>query len=216
MILTVGSIKGGVGKSTLASNLAVAFSGAGASVLLIDGDKQGSSALFAEARVERLGEAGYACVRARDLEVRNQVRAMRDKFDHVLVDVGGQDNPALRAALTASDRVLIPVPPRSLDAWTLDTMLELVREAQVINPDLKAFAVMNLAFPRGQDNSEILAFLREHEDLFVAPTAIVQRKAWSDAAGMGMSVLDAPRNPKASAELEALIEFLGVGVKEGV
>ena len=38
MILVVGGIKGGVGKSTLASNLAVLAARGGKDVLLVDGD----------------------------------------------------------------------------------------------------------------------------------------------------------------------------------
>lgn len=41
MIITVGNTKGGVGKITLAVNLAIARALAGRDVWLIDGDRQG-------------------------------------------------------------------------------------------------------------------------------------------------------------------------------
>lgn len=45
MILTVGNIKGGVGKTTLAVNLAIIRANAGRDVLLVDGDEQGTVTL---------------------------------------------------------------------------------------------------------------------------------------------------------------------------
>jgi chromosome partitioning protein len=43
MIVTVGNTKGGVGKTTLAVQLALARTLAGRDVLLVDGDRQGSA-----------------------------------------------------------------------------------------------------------------------------------------------------------------------------
>jgi len=43
MILTIGSTKGGTGKTTLALQLALARTLAGNDVLLIDGDRQGTA-----------------------------------------------------------------------------------------------------------------------------------------------------------------------------
>lgn len=210
MILCVGSVKGGVGKSTLASNLAVALSaGVMASVLVIDGDAQGTSALFAEARAERLEDAGYACVRARDLEVRTQVNAMRGKFDHILIDAGGQKNRALAAALSVCRRVLVPVPPRSADVWTTDMITDMVGDARISNPGLQVSFAVNLAFPRGADNSEALSYLRANfPRADIASVPIVSRKTWSDGLGVGRSVIEAPRDSKAIAELDALVEHL--------
>src|SRR3546814_5468197 len=59
MILAVGNTKGGVGKTTLAVNLAVARALAGRDLLLLDGDEQGTALTFTELRADRLGQAGY-------------------------------------------------------------------------------------------------------------------------------------------------------------
>ena len=50
MILTVGNVKGGVGKTTLAVNIAIARALAGRDVLLVDGDEQGTAAAFTDLR----------------------------------------------------------------------------------------------------------------------------------------------------------------------
>src|SRR4051812_40400989 len=50
MIITVGNIKGGVGKTTLAINLAIARAAEGRDVLLVDGDEQRTAQTFTELR----------------------------------------------------------------------------------------------------------------------------------------------------------------------
>lgn len=70
MIIAVANVKGGAGKTTLATNLAIARAIAGRDVLLVDADNQGSSADFTALRTEQLGEAGYAVARLLGREVR--------------------------------------------------------------------------------------------------------------------------------------------------
>ena len=53
MILTVANTKGGVGKTTLAVNFAIAAARAGRDVLLIDGDEQATALTFTQFRSER-------------------------------------------------------------------------------------------------------------------------------------------------------------------
>ncbi|WP_217352513.1 ParA family protein [Candidatus Viridilinea mediisalina] len=74
MILTVGNTKGGVGKTTLALNIAIARALAGRDVLLVDGDEQGTASLFTELRVEQVGSAGYTAVNLQGAALRTQER----------------------------------------------------------------------------------------------------------------------------------------------
>ena len=66
MILTVGNTKGGVGKTTLAVQLAVMRAQQGREVWLIDGDRQGTAASAIAVRAEQNRGPGIACAQYPD------------------------------------------------------------------------------------------------------------------------------------------------------
>ena len=211
MILVVGNTKGGVGKTTLAVNLAVARALAGRDLLLVDGDEQGTALTFTQLRTEGLGEAGYTAVSLTGAALRSQVRQLAPKYDDIIIDVGGRDTGSLRAAITVADTLLVPVQPRSFDVWALDQVATLVAEAREINEGLRAVAILNGADPQGGDNEAALQMIRDIEGIEVLPTSIVRRKAFPNAAAEGRGVLEqSPRDAKAVDELTALINAVFV------
>ena len=109
MILTVGNTKGGVGKTTIALNLAIARALAGRDVWLVDGDKQQTALTAVGIRSESGRLPGISCAAYSDgLLLRNQVRQQAAKFDEIVIDVGGRDSTTLRAALIISEVLLVP------------------------------------------------------------------------------------------------------------
>jgi chromosome partitioning protein len=207
MILTVGNTKGGVGKSTLALNLAIARSIAGRRVWLVDGDRQGTATTSMAFRAQ----AGYLPLiessHIPDGEaLHSEVLRRRAEFDDVVIDAGGRDSTALRAALVLSNVLLIPFAPRSLDLWALQDVAALVDEARTINRGLRALAVLNGADVAGTDNEDAARALTSYPQLEYVPAPIRRRKSFANAAGMGLSVLEMkPKDVKAIAEVEALL-----------
>jgi chromosome partitioning protein len=94
LIVAVAHVKGGVGKTTLAVNLAITQAQRGTDVLLVDGDEQGTARAFTQLRADVLGAPGYTAVSLRGAEIRTQVRLLRTKYDHIIIDVGGRDTQA--------------------------------------------------------------------------------------------------------------------------
>jgi chromosome partitioning protein len=207
MIVTVGNTKGGVGKTTVAINLAILRAGGGHDVLLVDGDEQGSASLFSQLRAELVGSTGYTAVGLYGAAVRTQVRLLAPKYQDTVIDVGGRDTGSLRAALTVSDVVLIPVQPRSFDIWALDAMVALVTEAREINPELRALAFLNAADAQGKDNAEAREAMAELAGIRALDVAIIRRKAFPNAAAQGRGVVEIrPPDTKAVEELTALAD----------
>ena len=203
MILAVGNVKGGVGKTTIAINLAIIWALQNRDVLLVDGDDQATAMAFTELRTRAGGEPGYTAVALYGAAIRTQVRQLASKYDHIIIDVGGRDSVSLRAALTVAHLVLIPVQPRSFDLWGVDQTTELITEARELNESLRAVAVLNAADPQGHDNEDAASLLRDNDALELAPAILIRRKAFPNAAAGGLSVIEYS-DSKARAEFEGL------------
>ena len=209
-IITVGSTKGGVGKTTLALNIAIARAMQGRDVWLIDADRQGTASTALAIR----GEAGRlpAIATAHYPEggaLRSQVLHQREKFEDIVIDAGGRDSTALRAALVLSDIVLVPFQPRSIDVWAVADIAALIKEARAVRDGLTAYAFLNLADTSGSDNREAAEALVDYPEIQYLDTPIRRRKSIANAAGNGMSVLELmPKDEKAIAELNALLEAI--------
>jgi chromosome partitioning protein len=211
MILTVGNIKGGVGKTTLALNVAIARANMGKDVLLVDGDEQHTALTFTELRTEQLGSPGYTSVSLHGAALRTQVLQLTPKYDDIIIDVGGRDTGSLRAALTVAHTLLIPVQPRSFDIWSVDQMTHLVKEAREINECLRAVVLLNAADAQGNDNAEAADALKDSDGLVLLPFTIGRRKAFPNAASSGKAVTEhTPKDTKAVRELHALLKALYV------
>ena len=212
MIVTVGNTKGGVGKTTVALNLAVAQARAGRDVWFIDGDRQGTAQAAIALRAEAERAPAIACATYPDgSTLRSQVLHQAGKFADIIIDAGGRDSGALRAALILSDVLLVPFHPRTYDVWALDDMAALVEEACAVRDGLRVKAVLNCADPgnRSKDNIEAAAAVGELERFEYLPTPLRRRKAFANAAGAGLSVLElTPPDRKAITELNALVKML--------
>lgn len=212
MIYTVGNTKGGVGKSTIAVNLAAARAAAGRNVWLIDGDRQTTSQKAIAIRATIAGLPGIACAAFSDgPTLRAQVQHQASRFDDIIIDAGGRDSTALRAALVLSDVLVVPFLPRSFEVWAFEDIAGLIDEARCVRDNLRAVAILNQAEPGplSADNREAAAALADYPQLEYLAKPLVRRKAFSNAAGSGMSVLEMkPRDEKAAAELSALISAL--------
>ena len=206
MIAVIGGTKGGSGKTLLATNLAIMRAEKRRDVLLIDADEQASATLFTRQRKQTKGETGYTSIQSFEADVVEQVRNLKSKYDDIVIDVGGRDTASQRAALVVADIFVMPFAPTSVDLWTDDTVIALLKEARPFNPDLQAYAVINKAFPSGSDNIEAANMLQEHLNYWnYLDTPIGNRKAFSTAFGKGLAVSEVlPRDRKAVAEMTAL------------
>ena len=139
MILTVGGIKGGSGKTTVATNLACIAATQNADILLVDADDQETASDFTAVRKEDYPDAPrYTCTKLTGKAVRTEILELAPKYDHIIVDTGGRDTTSQRAALAVSQLLLVPFVPRSFDIWTLNKVAMLVEELRSVNPTLAA------------------------------------------------------------------------------
>lgn len=210
MIVLVGGIKGGSGKTTIATHLAVIRSQQGKDVLLIDADDQETASDFTILRNEKMGgKAGYTSIKLTGSAVRTEVLRLSTKYDDVIIDTGGRDTTSQRAAISIAHKMIIPFVPRSFDIWTIEKVAGLVEEMQQANPSIQVSTFLNRIDARGADNKEAEDILKENSIIKFMDAPIGTRKAFGNAAAQGLSVTELkPQDDKASAEIMVLYKYI--------
>ncbi len=208
MIVLVGAEKGGVGKSTIAVNLAVQLAREGADVVLVDADPQATAAKFAERRSDlrqsRSNLAAVHCVQ-RTGDVSATVRDLSGRYQVVIIDAGGRDSRELRTSLAVANLFLTPIRASQADLETLPTVNELVGLARGLNPALEAFAVLSMAptNPSIREVADAKELLADFDQLQLANAVIRDRKVFRDALLEGLGVVEMD-NSQAKAEVQLL------------
>lgn len=216
MILVVGGIKGGVGKSTLAANLAVLMARCARDTVLVDTDTQQTTMAWAAARAENpRARSDVTTIAASGEYIGKELVRLAERYHTVIVDAGARDSRTQRSALSVAHTVLLPFPPRGPDLWTLDSVVETLGMVRTANPDLRAVAFVNKGDPVGGDNDEAEAAFAEHAAaLDRIPVRIGTRKAIAIAHLVGLAAHEAARvDAKATKELMDLFRY-AVGIKK--
>jgi len=209
MILVCGGIKGGVGKTTIATNLVVMRSRDQQDVLLVDADIQGTASSFAAIRNELPQGAGFTTIKLSGNAVKTDVKRLASKYDDVIIDVGATDSIAQRAALLIADIYLAPFRPSSFDLWAIEDTEALIADAKSFNEHLKAICILNMADSYGKENAEAAELVSTMPNLGFQDTPIGNRKAFRHAASVGLAVVEMkPKDDKAIAEIKALYKSI--------
>jgi chromosome partitioning protein len=201
MIISFLNQKGGVGKTTLAVNVAACLTRAGGRVLLIDADPQGSSLDWAAARE---GEPLFSVVGLPRPTIHKEIARIGQGFDHIVIDGPPRVTELARSAILAADVVLIPVQPSPYDIWAADEVVKLIQDAQIYRESLKAVFAVN----RKIANTAIGRDVGDALSAYPLPTlkaSITQRVVFAEAAARGLAVHEVDQNGAATAEIEALV-----------
>jgi len=215
MIYTVGGIKGGSGKTTIATNLTVYLTKLGRDVILVDADDQESATDFTSFRHHSLnGELGYTAVKITGTELNANVVRLAKKYDDVVIDTGGRDTVSQRSALSVSQVYLVPFAPRSLDVWTLRKVETLIAEMAPFNPGLVCLTFINKADARGTYKEDTADLLRESTVVHFIDSPLGNRISFANASALGLGVMEIkPVDDKATAEFGNLYESVHNALK---
>lgn len=200
MIFGVLNQKGGVGKTTISVNMAACLARAGARVLLIDADPQGSSLDWAAARQR---EPLFTVVGFPRPSIHKEIGQLGKGFDHIVIDGPPRVTDLARSAIMAADVVLIPVQPSPYDIWAAEEVVKLIDEARIYKETLKSAFVVNRKITNtaiGRDVREALAAYPVH----VLESTVTQRVVFAEAAAQGQAVFEIEAYGPAAAEIEAV------------
>jgi chromosome partitioning protein len=203
--------KGGVGKTTLATNLAAAAHLSGRRTILIDLDRQGSALDWSAARTENSKLVGLSVVKFDKALAVPRFREITSGYDTVVLDGPPRLGEITRSAAVAADLVLLPVQPGPFDLWATDETIALLNEADSIRAELGRSVVRRLFVLNRVTAGTVLA--KEAPEVIssagkLAKVVIHQRVRFADAAASGESVLTAEPNGAASTEIKALYKMV--------
>ena len=203
MILLVGGKKGGAGKSTLGSNLAVVMAKRGVDVMLLDADPQGTASKWVARRNDASLQAIHCAQKTG--EVYATAKDLAKRYELVIVDAGGRDSKELRSAMVAADMMVMPIQASIADLETLDHMSEVISMAKAMNTALAVKAVITRAptNPSITEVAEARELLADYREIELARSIVRDRKVYRDALLEGRGVVEMD-NGKARAEIQLL------------
>jgi chromosome partitioning protein len=194
-VITIAQQKGGSGKTTLAVNLAVAFTRMGHRVALLDTDPQGSLGRWFMTR-RALGDPGVDLSTASAWGVSYECEKLRKTNDIVIVDTPPKVDADLRPALREADLVLVPVSASHVDLWATDGVLDLVarenRRAMIVLNRVKSGTRL------GAEVAQAAGALAQ-----VAGVSFGQRVVFAETLGQGRAAVEVGSSA-ARSEAEAL------------
>ena len=203
-IILFNSVKGGVGKSTLAAQTAVFLASLGR-VAVIDCDPQQNLNRWAMRRAEA-GEIFQRKISPLPTDLDFSSKNL-NQFDFVVIDSAGVDSQTGRKALLNADYLISPLKPSQAD---LDTILDhddIVRQAKEYNQKLRSFYVLNMCSTHHKDNEreDTLKELKSVElASFVLDDVIFERKILRTSFSEGGSCFELKHN-KSADELETIL-----------
>jgi chromosome partitioning protein len=209
MIIGVLSQKGGVGKTTLAVNLAVVYAQAENRVLLVDADPQGSALAWSSAR-ER--DPLFPVVGMAKPTLHKDLPELARDYDLVVIDGAPRVNELGRAAIMASDLIVIPVQPSPYDVWAAEETVALINEARQYKDNLDAVFVINRKIVNTAIGRDVVGALVNF-GLSVSEVSLCQRVIYAESAAQGIGVTEADPHSEAAREITRFAQSLHAQMK---
>src|SRR5690349_8039700 len=207
MRIAVVTQKGGAGKTTLATNLAIALAEDGDKVLLIDADRQRTALDWFAVRSEGDHNGKVTVVGIDNDTIHKQIERLAAGYDHVIIDGPPRAEKVDRSAIMAVDVVLVPVQPSSADVWAAETTIKLIDEARTFRPKLGAALVVNRKIPNTTLGKAVLELLGDFP-VETLKSTIGQRVIFAESLGRGGSVIEDAATGPAAQEIRTLMNEL--------
>jgi chromosome partitioning protein len=192
--------KGGVGKTTVAVNLAVAAQVSGMRTILFDLDPQESAVVWSDRRQAEFPHVEFLTERRLPDAL---AAAAAQGFEFAIIDTPPAAGPQAYTAAQAADLVLIPCRPSLVDLDAIRRTAQLVKSAGV-----DAFVVFNAAPAGATTLLDDARAIVDGAGLIPAPAVLRERSAFRAAWPLGKGVVETEPRGKAAAEVSELQNWI--------
>ena len=202
IVIAVLNQKGGVGKTTIATNLTHGLCLKGYKTLLVDGDPQGSARDWHEAN----GAMLVPCIGLDRETILTDLKAVSSSYDIIIIDGAPQIAKLSAAAIRAADVVLIPVQPSPYDIWATADLIDLVKQRQeVAEGKPEACFILSRIIKNTNLSKDVIEALKDY-DLPVLDAKTSQYVGYANSASKGESVFSSPSTLLACLEFKPIVD----------
>ena len=188
-IIAILNQKGGVGKTTLATNISTKLHLNKSKVLLIDSHPQGSARDWHAA-----GNSEIPVIGIDRPTLDKDIKKIAGQFDWVVIDGAPQLTDMAISAIKCADIIVIPVQPSPYDIWASSDLVEIIKHRQRLTDDKpKAFFCISRKIASTSLSKEIAETLKGYE-LPVMQSYTSQRIIYAKSAAEGHTVFDTNNN----------------------
>ena len=209
LVISVLSLKGGAGKTTVSTNLAWSLKLLGLDVLLVDSDHpdQLSASLWAENSEE---DKKVSCVQISDRSaIKSEIPRFKQLYDVIVVDGRPNDNLIAAACVRVSDLIIVPLQPTALEVWRVRDLVDIIEQRQELDDSLKSAILLNMTKKNSNSDKRAREGIKELFDINILKSQLTNLDAYQDDIGIGRGVLSRPKDNNASNEMKCLLKEIG-------
>jgi chromosome partitioning protein len=211
MKIAITNLKGGVGKTTIATNLAAALTQRGKSVCIVDTDlKQRSASEWAGSR-EESQRPHISVFGITEKQLTGEVERLSKQYDMVLIDGTPHVSEITERAIILADILIIPIAPSIYDFRAFENFFE---KLQNINQNRVAYGgkEVNIYILLNKINEKVRVYKAivdaiKAYDVQILATQLGNRTAYIETAIEGLGVVEG-KDVKAKDEFNRLTDEL--------
>jgi chromosome partitioning protein len=198
--------KGGVGKSTIAWNLATALQNK-YKVELVDLDIQKTLTYTNEIRSKQTDLKPLTIKNFDTAEdLKKYINGDNDNRLSI-IDIGGFDSSMNRLAIITADLVITPVSDKSFELLGIKSFEKVLKElSEVIDEDLVVRVLLNNLNPKKSKLEDLKSFIEKSKHFKLLNTILRSRADFDKSAGSGKNVIEYDKESKASKEIKELVK----------